>query len=410
MAVTHLAETSPADDTQLRIDQLADFAERLDLAPNEQELVALLLGRVRQVLHPAAVALLLVNEETLEFTLAQTLPKRGRRLWEAEFEAQIQAGTFAWGISQRQPVGLSLRAAPPRLPGARALVLAPLMARYHLLGALLVATKWPAEEMPALLVRDMAVMTKQFTLTLGTHRLVANLQRRNQQLALTGEELRRKLAELEDTQEALQGAIATQRQKTDELERLKSDLEAKVHERTAELRSLNKRLAYLSRTDELTGLLNRRSFDERLGEENERLLRSGRAATVVLADLNGLKAINDLHGHAAGDAALVATATVLQTVARSTDVVARLGGDEFAVLLTETGEAGAVLFCERVQRAAAAARWLDGQHVGLHLALGAAGCPPAVTLHEALNQADARMYADKRAYYRQVRTQVRTTT
>lgn len=383
-------------------DALADFAERLDLAADESVLGRLLLTRARRLLQPAAAALLLVDETTHEFVIAQTLPKRSRRRWERELEAHIDAGTFAWGINQRQPVLLELRTAEaPPLPAARTLVLAPLVARYRLLGVLLVATEWVSETIPAALVRELAVLAKQFALTLGTHRLVADLQRRNHELALAGEALASKVKELEETQTALRAAIAAQAQKSEELEWLKAELEAKVLERTAELRALNRQLERLSRTDELTGLLNRRSFEERLAEEELRRQRSGRPVTVVIVDLNGLKRINDQQGHAAGDAALVATATVLQTSARGSDVVARLGGDEFGLVLTETGEAGAEQFCRRLLAAAAEARWRPGQTDGLSLSIGAASCPPVATLPEAMALADARMYVHKRAYYAQ---------
>jgi GGDEF domain-containing protein len=79
--------------------------------------------------------------------------------------------------------------------------------------------------------------------------------------------------------------------------------------------------------------------------------------------------------------------------------VARLGGDEFGLLLTETGEDGAQPFQDRLLAAASAARWQFGQTEGLSLSIGTASCPPAATLQEAVALADARMYADKRAYY-----------
>jgi hypothetical protein len=259
---------------------------------------------------------LLVDQAPAEFVFTQLLPRRSRRRWEAELEAQIATGTFAWGINQRQPALLPLRAAAPPLPGARSLVLVPLVARYQLLGTLLVATLWTPETLPGALIGRLAVFAKQYTLTLGTHRLIADLQRRNRELALASAELTDKVAELEAAQAALQRAIAAQARKADELERLKGELELKVEERTADLRALNQQLERLSRTDGLTGLLNRRSFEERLAEEELRRRRTGRPVTVAIVDLNGLKRINDQEGHAAGDAALIAAATLLRTAVR----------------------------------------------------------------------------------------------
>lgn len=87
-------------------------------------------------------------------------------------------------------------------------------------------------------------------------------------------------------------------------------------------------------TDELTGLANRRGFELVGRKLLEVCHRTGRSATVLFADLDGLKRINDLHGHAAGDHALQALARILVQTHRASDVVARLSGDEFAVLLT----------------------------------------------------------------------------
>jgi len=383
----------------VRADVLADFAERLDLAADEVQLGTLLLTQTRELLRPATVALLLVDQTTLEFTIVQSLPQRSQRCWAAELEAQIAAGTFAWGINQRQPALLPLRATEPRLPRARMLVLAPLVARYQVLGVLLAATEWTSETLPGALVRSLAVLTKQFALTLGTRRLVADLQRRNQDLALASETLATKVRELEIAEAALRQAVAVQAQKAEELERLKAQLEIKVEERTAELRSLNRQLEQLSRTDELTGLLNRRCFEERLDAEERRRRRAHRPVAVAMIDLNGLKAINDGFGHAVGDQALVAAATVLRMTARQIDVVARLGGDEFAVLLIECDEEGAHQFAQRLQAAAAGARWHFDQPMGLSLSIGVAGCPPAATARAAVALADNRMYANKRGYY-----------
>jgi diguanylate cyclase (GGDEF)-like protein len=102
--------------------------------------------------------------------------------------------------------------------------------------------------------------------------------------------------------------------------------------------------------DPLTGLFNRRYFDERLAEEYERSRRYKLPLSVIVIDADHFKRINDELGHAAGDAALVALARVLSERHRKTDVLARIGGEEFAVLLPNLELAGAGILAEQFRR------------------------------------------------------------
>jgi len=110
------------------------------------------------------------------------------------------------------------------------------------------------------------------------------------------------------------------------------------------------RLSDASRTDPLTGLLNRRGFDELMELELARAGRSGRPVSVLIADLDHFKRLNDRGGHAAGDAALARFAAVAQSCCRRVDVLGRLGGEEFALLLPDADAEHALLVAERLRR------------------------------------------------------------
>lgn len=102
--------------------------------------------------------------------------------------------------------------------------------------------------------------------------------------------------------------------------------------------------------DGLTGLYNRRYFDETLADHIEAATRYGRELSLVLFDLDRFKHINDTHGHAAGDEALRQFANLLKQTARKADIACRIGGDEFAVILPETNRTSAGIFAERVSQ------------------------------------------------------------
>src|SRR4051812_29328268 len=110
------------------------------------------------------------------------------------------------------------------------------------------------------------------------------------------------------------------------------------------------RLADAARTDALTGLLNRRGFQELMEVETERALRSNRPLAILVGDLDHFKHLNDRFGHAAGDVALRRFAEIASSASRRIDVVARIGGEEFALLLPDTEQHAAYLLAERLRR------------------------------------------------------------
>lgn len=112
-------------------------------------------------------------------------------------------------------------------------------------------------------------------------------------------------------------------------------------------------LNYAATTDTLTGAANRRSFAQRAEEELARARRHGRPTALLAIDADRFKSVNDAHGHAVGDAVLVALSRTVAGVLRPSDLFGRMGGEEFAVLLPETTLEGAELAAERLRAAIA---------------------------------------------------------
>ena len=142
-------------------------------------------------------------------------------------------------------------------------------------------------------------------------------------------------------------ALAAKQQLVETLQRSEQELESRVAGRTSELETANatlrkkeEELEYLARHDPLTGLANRVMLNDRIGGAIARARRSKRAVGVLVADLDGFKAINDAHGHYIGDQMLKAVSARLKACVRETDTVARLGGDEFVLVLEELQDLG----------------------------------------------------------------------
>lgn len=118
-----------------------------------------------------------------------------------------------------------------------------------------------------------------------------------------------------------------------------------------ELAAKNELLERLALTDPLTGLANRRAFDESLSAEIARAFRNCKPLSLLYLDIDHFKSVNDQHGHGVGDEILTGFADLLRRHARRIDVPARIGGEEFAVLLPHTGRTHAVLVAERIRKA-----------------------------------------------------------
>ncbi|MBN3847036.1 GGDEF domain-containing protein, partial [Paraburkholderia sp. Ac-20342] len=140
-------------------------------------------------------------------------------------------------------------------------------------------------------------------------------------------------------------------------------------------RAAEEELRELARTDGLTGLNNRRAFEEHVGEEWRRAQRNGWPLSLLLIDVDNFKDFNDLYGHSAGDEALIGVARcIAQNVRRPGDTAARYGGEEFAVLLPDTDSAGARCIGEQIRAAVQAlqCRHVASVHHVLTVSVGAA--------------------------------------
>lgn len=161
-----------------------------------------------------------------------------------------------------------------------------------------------------------------------------------------------------------------------------------------ELQQAQAELQRLANTDALTGLLNRRAWDEALSLEHERLQRWGEGHAVIALDLDHFKKINDTHGHAAGDAVIKAVGGLLARSFRKLDSVARLGGEEFSVLLPHTPAAEAAVLAESLRAAIEALRIPCGE---LELRITASvGVAHSSEANDVQALSDARSYAAKR--------------
>ena len=150
--------------------------------------------------------------------------------------------------------------------------------------------------------------------------------------------------------------------------------------------------------DSLTGLANRRSLEETLRLELARAARFGESVTIVLADLDDFKQINDTYGHQAGDEVLKAFAATLRSTVRESDMAGRWGGEEFALVLTGTDSLGGARLAERARRTIEEreVEMPNGDVVSVTASFGVASFPETTELGEVLAAADSALYAAKR--------------
>jgi len=172
-----------------------------------------------------------------------------------------------------------------------------------------------------------------------------------------------------------------------------------IVEDITERKALEAALVHRSLHDPLTGLPNRLLFQDRLWHALERGRREDTPTCVLIADLDGFKAINDELGHPMGDLVLVTFAERLRSVLRASDTAARLGGDEFSIVCENTEPADADVLADRLRASVTEPLPLSGTTVTIGLSIGigsvAGGLEPADVYEHVVREADDAMYADK---------------
>jgi diguanylate cyclase (GGDEF)-like protein len=166
-----------------------------------------------------------------------------------------------------------------------------------------------------------------------------------------------------------------------------------------ETRRAEEEARYLAASDPLTGLGNYRKLIDTLGAETMRSSRTGRSFALLLLDLDGLKMINDAHGHLVGSQALCRMAHVLRNHSRNIDTAARYGGDEFALVIPEADMGVARQLAHRIMERLSG----DGEEPALSVSIGAAVCPQdGKSIEMLLRAADRALYKGKRCSGRTV--------
>ena len=165
-----------------------------------------------------------------------------------------------------------------------------------------------------------------------------------------------------------------------------------------QLREANRKLEAMARTDDLTGLYNRRYLNEQLDQAWARASRSRRPLAFMMIDLDRLKAINDKFGHQYGDEVLCRAAMVIEANCRQVDVTARYGGDEFCVLMPNTEADKAVQVAERILREyedTGRVKSEDAEPLGMSIGIAHVDLSRPANAQQLVQHADEAMYAAK---------------
>jgi diguanylate cyclase (GGDEF)-like protein len=166
-----------------------------------------------------------------------------------------------------------------------------------------------------------------------------------------------------------------------------------------DIRHAKRKITVLSQTDELTGLLNMRTFSTLLDKELSMVGRYPHPFTLMMIDVDGLKKVNDHFGHVAGTRLLKTVAGSISDCVRTSDVLARYGGDEFVILMPHTRSEAARIAAERIRAAIHRSSFdINGQHIAASASIGIASYPEGIdTAGDVLEKADVALYKSKQS-------------
>lgn len=175
---------------------------------------------------------------------------------------------------------------------------------------------------------------------------------------------------------------------------------SKLQQQAEELQHINKELQRLATTDSLTGLYNRRYFDEVISTELALAERHGDVDSILMIDVDHFKKINDLHGHRGGNQVLMQIAQVLLASSRKTDLLCRIGGEEFILLCRRTGAEESMLVAEKIRQNVAAHIFAASANTNIQItvSIGVAllrGNLDADVIDDYVHQADLALYQSK---------------
>lgn len=165
----------------------------------------------------------------------------------------------------------------------------------------------------------------------------------------------------------------------------------------SDILAAKRKISRLSQTDDLTGVLNMRAFRTLFEKEIARVNRYDTPLTVIMIDVDGLKAVNDAYGHSAGNRLIQTVSTTLKECVRASDALARYGGDEFVIMLTQADSKASMATAERIRRAIANTSFdIEGARISTTASIGIAGFPRDVSsVEDVLDKADVALYRSK---------------